>query len=66
MTVKRCCNCKNFEAIEEQSFIDNQNKRIYYTEDFDEIIDLLNNKDKRIKELETENAELRQELFEAR
>ena len=66
MTKKRCCNCKNFEATKEQSFIDNQNKRIYYTEDFDEIIDLLNNKDKRIKELETENAELRQELFEAR
>ena len=66
MTVKRCCNCKNFEAIEEQSFIDNQNRKIYYAEDFDEIIDLLNNKDKRIKELEAENAELRQELFEAR
>ena len=66
MTKKRCCNCKNFEATKGQSFIDNQNKRIYYTEDFDEIIDLLNNKDKQIKELEAENAELRQELFEAR
>lgn len=66
MTVKRCCNCKNFEAIEDQSFTDNQNGKIYYAEDFDEIINLLNNKDKRIKELEAENAELRQKLFEAR
>ena len=66
MTVKRCCNYKNFEAIEDQSFTDNQNGKIYYAEDFDEIINLLNNKDKRIKELEAENAELRQKLFEAR
>ena len=30
-----------------------------------ELCDLLNEQDKRIKELEEENAELRQELFEA-
>ena len=66
MIEKRCCNCKNFEAIEEQSFIDNKNGKIYYVEDFDEIINLLNNKDRRIKELEAENVELRQKLFEAR
>ena len=66
MTEKRCCNCKNFEAIEEQSFTDNKNGKIYYVEDFDEIINLLNNKDRRIKELEAENVELRQKLFEAR
>ena len=51
MTIKRCCNCKNFEAIKEQSFTDNQNGKIYYAEDFDEIINLLNEQDKTIKEL---------------
>lgn len=66
MAEKRCSNCKHFEAIEEQSFTDTRTGKIYYVEDFDEIINLLNNKDKRIKELEAENAELRQELFEAR
>ena len=52
MIEKRCCNCKNFEATEEQSFTDTQTGKIYSVEDFDEIINLLNNKDKRITELE--------------
>ena len=43
-----------FEAIEDQSFTDTETDRTYYVDYFDEIVDLLNNQDKRIKELENE------------
>lgn len=41
-----------FEAIEDQSFTDTETDRTYYVDYFDEIVDLVNNQDKRIKELE--------------
>lgn len=42
------------EAIEDQSFADTETDRTYYVDYFDEIIDLVNKQDKRIKELENE------------
>lgn len=65
MTEKRCYNCKHFEAIEEQSFTDTQNGKIYYVEHFDEIIDLLNKQDKTIKELKKENASMKGRIINA-
>ena len=44
-----------FEAIEEQSFTDTQNGKTYYVDYFDEIVDLLNEQDKQIKELKEDN-----------
>lgn len=42
-----------FEAIEDQSFTDTKTDKTYYVDYFDEIVDLLNEQDKKIKELET-------------
>ena len=41
-----------FEAIEDQSFTDTETDKTYYVDYFDEIVDLLNEQDKTIKELE--------------
>lgn len=41
-----------FEAIEDQSFTDTETNKTYYVDYFDEIVDLVNNQEKRIKELE--------------
>lgn len=41
-----------FEAIEDQSFTDTETDKTYYVDYFDEIVDLLNEQDARIKELE--------------
>lgn len=50
-----------YEAIEDQSFTDTETDKTYWVDYFDEIVDLLNKQDERIKELEEENAELRQD-----
>lgn len=47
------------EAIEDQSFTDTETDKRYYVDYFDEIIDLLNEQDERIKELEEENEHLK-------
>ena len=41
-----------FEAIEDQSFTDTETDKTYYVDYFDEIVDLVNEQDKRIKKLE--------------
>lgn len=41
-----------FEAIEDQSFTDTETDKTYYVDYFDEIVDLVNEQDERIKELE--------------
>lgn len=51
-----------YEAIEDQSFTDTETDKTYWVDYFDEIVDLLNKQDERIKELEEENAELRKKV----
>lgn len=51
-----------FEAIEEQSFTDTETDRTYYVDYFDEIVDLVNEQDKTIKELSEENEQLKKDL----
>lgn len=41
-----------FGAIEDQSFTDTETDKTYYVDYFDEIVDLVNEQDERIKELE--------------
>ncbi len=41
-----------YEAIEDQSFTDTETDKTYWVDYFDEIVDLVNEQDARIKELE--------------
>lgn len=41
-----------YEAIEDQSFMDTETDKTYWVDYFDEIVDLVNEQDERIKELE--------------
>ena len=47
-----------FDAIEDQSFTDTETDKTYYVDYFDEIVDLVNEQDKTIKELKKENENL--------
>ncbi len=63
MTEKRYINYGYEEkAIEEQSFTDTETQKTYYVDYFDEIIDLVNNQDERIKILEVDNADYKSEI----
>lgn len=50
-----------FEAIEDQSFTDTETDKTYYVDYFDEIIDLLNEQDEKIRKLTHEVVRLKLE-----